>query len=208
MARLFFRYSVMGAGKSAEILRIAHNYEKQKKGVLLFTSKIDTRHGEGIIASRMGIQKKAIPIGEDTDISALVKESLREGGIHCVLVDEAQFLSRKHVCQLAEVVDDFDIPVIAYGLKNTFNNKLFEGTEALLIYADKIEEIKTVCWHCDRKAIMNLRINEKGFAVSEGSVIQIGYSYLPVCRKCYREIFEDNKILVQEDSDEGKVFGM
>ncbi len=190
MARLTFRYSTMNAGKSIEVLKIAHNYEEQGKTALLFTPKIDNRYGVGKITSRIGISKEAIIVKEDTDI--FYEVSIRRlvlKKISCVLIDEAQFLSEEHVYQLTKVVDDFEIPVIAYGLKNTFNNELFVGTKALLIYADRIEEVKTVCWYCDRKATMNMRIDKKGNAITKGETIKIGgnESYLPVCRKCYKE---------------------
>lgn len=189
MAQLIFRYSTMNAGKSIEILKIAHNYEEQGKKVLLFAPKVDNRYGEGIIASRIGLSRQAIVVKENTNIlEEVIKHTDKNQKINCVLVDEAQFLTRDHVYQLTEVADKLEIPVVAYGLKNTFNNKLFEGSEALLIYANKIEEVKNVCWYCDRKSTMNLRLDESGNPVTEGEIIQIGgnESYLPVCRKCYK----------------------
>ncbi|MCC5895921.1 MAG: thymidine kinase [Alkalibacterium sp.] len=184
MAQLFFRYGAMNSGKSIEILKVAHNYEEQDKPVVLFTSGLDNREEVGVISSRIGIKRKAIPVNEDTDIFQMVKEM--DKPIACVLIDEAQFLKKEHVDQLAKIVDDLSIPVMAFGLKNDFMNQLFEGSERLLILADKIEEMKTICWFCHKKAIMNMRMHN-GEPVYTGEQIVIGgnESYYPVCRKHY-----------------------
>lgn len=183
MAQLYFKYGSMNSGKSIDILKTKHNYEEQGKTTMLFTSKIDNRSGEGVVASRIGIKSKAIPIDEKTNIFKIVKANL----VDCVLVDEAQFLNKKHVYQLAKIVDELNIPVIAYGLKNDFQNKLFEGSRYLLILGDKLEEIKSICHFCPRKATMALRL-ENGKPVYEGTQIQIGgnESYLSVCRKHWK----------------------
>lgn len=174
----------MNSGKSFEIIKVAHNYEEQNKPVVIFTSALDNRSGIGKIASRTGYQRQAIPITESMNLFDEVKQL---GHRYCVLIDEAQFLKKEHILQLARVVDELNIPVMAFGLKNDFTNELFEGSRYLLLYADKIEEIKTICWFCDKKASMNLRFVQ-GKPVYEGEQIQIGgnESYLPVCRKCYR----------------------
>ncbi|MCC5889180.1 MAG: thymidine kinase [Alkalibacterium sp.] len=184
MAQLFFRYGAMNSGKSIEILKVAHNYEEQNKQVVLFTSELDDREEVGVIASRMGIKRKATPVSDDTDIFQSVKEM--DKPVACVLVDEAQFLKKKHVKQLAQIVDELAIPVMAFGLKNDFRNELFEGSEQLLILADKIEEMKTICWFCHKKAIMNMRMHD-GKPVYTGEQIVIGgnEAYYPVCRKHY-----------------------
>lgn len=143
---MFFKYGAMNSGKSIDILKVAHNYEEQGKPVELLTSGIDDRAGTGVIASRIGLKRRVTPIMEDTDVFELIKQI--DHRIYCVLIDEAQFLSKAHVLQLCHVVDDLKIPVMAFGLKNDFKNELFEGSEALLIYADKIEEMKTICWFC------------------------------------------------------------
>lgn len=186
MAQLFFKYGAMNSGKSIDILKVAHNYEEQGKPVELLTSGVDTRAGQGIIASRIGLQRKVTPVMNDTDIFKLVKRKLRNQEIYCVLIDEAQFLTKQHVLQLTKIVDDLNIPVMTFGLKNDFRNELFEGSKYLLIYADKIEEMKTICWFCPHKATMNLRM-QNGRPVYEGDQIQIGgnESYYPVCRKHY-----------------------
>ncbi|XJS09957.1 thymidine kinase [Aerococcaceae bacterium WGS1372] len=184
MAKLYFKYGAMNSGKSIEIVKVAHNYEEQNKAVKIFTSAIDNRTEVGLVASRTGLERSATPIADDTDLFELI--SSIETKLYCVLIDEAQFLKKHHILELARVVDELDIPVMAFGLKNDFVNELFEGSKYLLIYADKIEEIKTICWFCHRKATMNLRIHE-GKPVYKGEQIQIGgnESYLPVCRNCY-----------------------
>ncbi len=184
MARLYFRYSTMNAGKSTEILKIAHNYEEQNKKVLLLTPAVDNRFGSGKITSRMGLQRDAVIISQETDIVALAAEDKYD----CLLCDEGQFLSREQVIQLTKVVDQLEIPVIVYGLKNDFRNRLFEGSEALLLFADKIEEVKAVCWYCQRKATMLLKF-KNGQPVGEGPQIEIGGNdlYVSVCRRCYSQ---------------------
>ena len=184
MAQLFFKYGAMNSGKSIDILKVAHNYEEQGKPVVLMTSGVDDRSGRGIIASRIGLERKVKPIMDDTNIYDYVNKMDRK--IYCVLIDEAQFLKKEHVLQLIKIVDELNIPVMAFGLKNDFRNELFEGSKYLLIYADKIEEMKTICWFCPHKATMNLRIHN-GKPVYEGEQVQIGgnESYYPGCRKHY-----------------------
>ncbi|WP_027092375.1 thymidine kinase [Cohnella thermotolerans] len=191
MAQLYFKYGTMNSGKSFEIIKVAHNYEEQGKPVVIFSPAIDTREGADTIGSRVGMTRKAIPVDEHTDMFEIVKKVHGQPQkIYCVLVDEAQFLNKEHVLQLTRIVDELDIPVMAFGLKNDFRNNLFEGSYNLLVYADKIEEVKTICWYCDRKATMVVRFKD-GVPVNEGEQIQIGGNedYKPVCRKCYREVF-------------------
>ncbi|MRI81513.1 thymidine kinase [Fundicoccus ignavus] len=185
MAQFYFKYGAMNSGKSIEILKVAHNYEEQNKAVQIFTSAVDVRSGLGKVASRIGFERDAIAITDDMDLFETIQSI--ETKLYCILIDEAQFLTKEHILQLARVVDELDIPVMAFGLKNDFVNNLFEGSKYLLLYADKIEEIKTICWFCHKKAIMNLRFSD-GKPVYEGEQIQIGgnESYLPVCRKCYK----------------------
>ena len=184
MSKLYFRYGAMNSGKTTLLLQVAHNYEEQGKPVVLMTSGVDDRSGRGIIASRIGLERKVKPIMDDTNIYDYVNKMDRK--IYCVLIDEAQFLKKEHVLQLIKSVDELNIPVMAFGLKNDFRNELFEGSKYLLIYADKIEEMKTICWFCPHKATMNLRIHN-GKPVYEGEQVQIGgnESYYPVCRKHY-----------------------
>jgi thymidine kinase len=182
LAKLYFRYGTMNSGKSIDVLKTAHNYEEQGKKVILFAPAIDTRFGEGVIASRIGIKQPAFSTDASTD---LYEVTAREAP-RCVLVDEAQFLTPKQVSQLCRIVDELHIPVIAYGLRADFQGKLFPGSYELLALADKIEEVKTICWYCEKKAIMNMRCKD-GQPVFEGEQVQIGgnESYLPVCRRCY-----------------------
>ncbi|SPC38760.1 Thymidine kinase [Latilactobacillus fuchuensis] len=184
LAQLFFRYGAMNSGKSIEILKVAHNYEEQDKSVIILTSGIDNRDGVGIVSSRIGLKREATPIFADTNIFELVKDTNPDAA--CVLIDESQFLEQHHVLEAAHVVDDLNIPVMAFGLKNDFRNELFEGSRYLMLFADKIEEMKTICWFCRKKAIMNLRMND-GQPVYTGEQIQIGgnEAYYPVCRKHY-----------------------
>lgn len=184
MAQLYYRYGAMNSGKSIEVLRTAHNYEEQGKKVILLTPAVDDRHGVGAISSRIGIRKEAVVIDKELDIYALAERERP----HCMIVDEAQFLGEAQVKSFCRVVDELNIPVIAYGLRADFQGRLFEGSYHFLALADKIEEVKTVCWHCQRKATMNMRCKD-GKPVFEGEQIMIGgnESYLPVCRKCYNE---------------------
>ncbi len=184
MAQLFFKYGAMNSGKTIEILKVAHNYEEQNKRVVLMTSGVDTRDGIGKVSSRIGLSREATPIFSETDVYQFI-EGL-DFKPYCVLIDESQFLEKHHVVQFARIVDELDIPVMAFGLKNDFRNELFEGSKYLLLYADKLEELKTICWFCHRKAIMNLRLLD-GKPVYTGDQIQIGgnESYYPVCRKHY-----------------------
>lgn len=184
MAQLFFKYGAMNSGKTIEILKVAHNYEEQNKPVVIMTSGLDTRDGVGIVSSRIGLRREAKPIFEETNVYQYIKEFSEKP--YCVLVDESQFLSKHHVIDFARVVDELDIPVMAFGLKNDFRNELFEGSKHLLLYADKLEELKTICWFCHKKATMNLHyINGK--PIYEGDQVQIGgnEAYYPVCRKHY-----------------------
>lgn len=183
LAKLYFRYGTMNSGKSIEVLRTAHNYEEQGKSVLLFTPAIDNRDGIGTVASRIGMRKQATIVDANTNMFELAQEQRP----HCVLIDEAQFLTRLQVQQLSDICDELNIPVIAYGLRSDFMAELFEGSRELLTLADKIEEIKTVCWYCEKKAVMNMRCKD-GKPVFQGAQIQIGgnESYMPVCRKCYK----------------------
>ena len=187
MAQLFFRYSTMNAGKSIEVLKVAYNYEERGKNVLVMTSGKDNRFGRGIVKSRIGMQRDALPIDDDTNILSAYMEAEAKKHIDCVLVDEAQFLKKHHVEELVEIVDSSECPVICYGLKNDFRNELFEGSHYLLIYADKIEEIKTICW-CGRKATMVARVSD-GKIVRSGEQIVIGGNemYVSLCRKHYND---------------------
>jgi len=186
MAQLFFKYGAMNSGKSIEILKVAHNYEEQNKNVIIFTSAIDNRDEIGYVSSRIGLRREAIPIYNHTNVYEIIMES--KENVSCVLIDEVQFTKKEHILQFTKIVDELNIPVMGFGLKNDFQNELFEGSKYMLLYADKIEEMKTICWFCEKKASMALRIDEQKKPVYTGEQIKIGGndSYYPVCRKCHR----------------------
>lgn len=187
MAQLYYRYSTMNAGKSTELIMVAHNYEERNQKVMTLVPAVDDRYGEGVITSRIGVQRDALIVNDDTNILELYLEEDMKGHIDCVLIDECQFLRKHHVEELIEIVDTFNTPVIAYGLKNDFRNELFEGSYYLLVYADKIEELKTICW-CGRKATMVARLVD-GKIVKQGEQIVIGGNdmYVSLCRKHYND---------------------
>ena len=187
MAQLYFRYSTMNAGKSIELIKVAYNYEERGKRVLTLVPSADNRYGTGVITSRIGIQRQAIMVSQDSNILEIFMREREKDDIDCVLIDESQFLKKHHVQELVEIVDSFNVPVLAYGLKNDFRNEMFEGSYYLLIYADKIEEIKTICW-CGRKATMIARIVNGEF-VKKGEQVVIGGNdmYVSLCRKHYND---------------------
>lgn len=201
MAQLYYRYGAMNSGKSIEILKVAHNYEEQGKTVRLYTNAIDDRDGFGYVSSRVGLRREAYVISKHTDLYADIMALPENEYPSCILIDEAQFLTRHQVKALTMIVDYLDIPVIAFGLKNDFQNNLFEGSEQLLLHADKIEEMKTICWYCGKKATMNLRL-VNGKPTYHGEQIQIGgnESYKPVCRRHYNNMDNSMDDKRKEDS--------
>ncbi|MFZ4690070.1 MAG: thymidine kinase [Polymorphobacter sp.] len=184
MAKLYFHYASMNAGKSTVLLQSSFNYRERGMRTLLFTAGIDDRTGTGIIASRIGLSAPATAFHADTDIHALVAAEQALAPVHCVLVDEAQFLSPAQVWQLAAICDAMGIPVLTYGLRTDFLGALFPGSAALLAIADVLSEIKAVC-DCGRKAIMNLRIDAGGRAITAGEQTEIGGNdrYVALCRR-------------------------
>lgn len=188
MAKLYFYYAAMNAGKSTLLLQSSHNYQERGMRTLLFTPAVDTRFGHGIIKSRLGLASPAHAFAEVDDLFALVSDHHRAAPVACVLVDEAQFLSATQVDQLTRVADDLSIPVLCYGLRTDFQGTLFEGSRALLAWADKLIEIKTIC-HCGHKATMVLRVDGAGRAVTSGAQVEIGGNerYVSVCRKHFRQ---------------------
>lgn len=190
MAKLYFNYSTMNAGKSTLLLQAAYNYEERKMKPILFTANLDDRAGVGIIKSRIGIERSAEIFKEDTNLLSKIKEILKEQDIQCLLIDEAQFLSKKQVWELASIVDDLKIPVLCYGLRVDFKGELFSGSKALLCIADEIREIKTICF-CGKKATMVVRKNEKGETLTSGGQIEIGGNekYISLCRKHWKKAF-------------------
>ena len=184
MAKLYFRYSTMAAGKSLDLLKVSYNYKEKNQDVILFTSYLDDRYGDGLIKSRVGLQEKATIINEKLDIYDHVK-NLREWP-DCILIDEAQFLKKEHILQITDIIDKLNVPVICYGLRSDYRAEPFEGSIYLMLYADIIEELKTIC-KCGKKASMNLRVVDD-VPVFEGEQIAIGgnESYIAVCRKHYK----------------------
>ncbi len=191
MAKLYFSYSAMNAGKSTSLLQVAHNYGEQGMETYLLTADLDNRCGEtGKIVSRIGADKSADTFTADTDLYAKISKAAEQSEIKAVLIDEAQWLSHVQVWQLARVVDEMILPVMCYGLRTDFQGKLFSGSETLLAIADELREIRNIC-HCGRKASMNLRVDSNGKAVNEGPQNKIGgnESYQAMCRKHWSEAF-------------------
>lgn len=186
MAKLYFHYSTMNAGKSTLLLQASYNYREQGMQTLLLTAAIDSRAGHGRIASRIGIGDGALTFDDSTDMMALIRQ--HGAGCACIFVDEAQFLSSAQVWQLARVADDFRIPVMCYGLRTDFRGELFPGSAALLAVADDLREVRTIC-HCGKKATMVIRRGEQGRAITEGAQVQVGgnETYVSLCRRHWRE---------------------
>jgi thymidine kinase len=177
----------MNAGKSLELIRVAYNYEERGMRVLVLTPAVDDRAGGDCVVSRTGIKRDALSIFNETNVLTLFMTENRSENIACVLIDEGQFLKKHHILELTEIVDSCDTPVMVYGLKNDFKNELFEGSYYLLVYADKIEEIKTICW-CGRKATMVARVVDGKFVKSGEQVVIGGHDmYVSLCRKHYND---------------------
>jgi thymidine kinase len=187
MAKLYFRYGSMGSSKTANALMVKYNYEERGQTVCFLKPEIDARDGKNIIRSRIGLQSEVTLLHSNRGIIDTLQESSELINYHCVIVDEAQFLSKAQVEELCTIVDKYNIPVICYGLRADFKGNLFEGSHWLLAWADSVEEVKTICF-CGKKAIMNMRIID-GKPVFEGEQIQIGGndSYISVCRKHWKE---------------------
>ena len=188
MAKLYFYYAAMNAGKSTTLLQADFNYRERGMRTLLFTAAFDDRFEPGKITSRIGLASHAAAIDADTDLYEEVAIECAQAPVDCVLVDEAQWLTRAQVFQLAAVCDELGIPVLAYGLRSEFQAQLFPGSAALLAIADKLVELKAIC-ACGRKATMNLRVDGDGFAVKEGAQIEVGGNerYVALCRRHYAE---------------------
>ena len=187
MAKLYFHYSTMNAGKSTLLLQAAHNYEEMGMATYLLTAQFDNRAGAGRIGSRIGIAKDADTFAAGDDMFAKIKARQSEGEIACVFIDEAQFLSRDQVWQLARAVDDLGVPVMCYGLRVDFQGNLFPGSAALLAWADEMREARTIC-HCGKKATMVVRLAADGQVMRDGEQVQIGgnETYQSLCRRHWR----------------------
>ncbi|WP_460273957.1 thymidine kinase [Celeribacter sp. ULVN23_4] len=192
MAKLYFQYSTMNAGKSTLLLQASYNYRERGMDTYLITAKFDDRAGDGRIGSRIGIGSEADTFEEGEDLFAKIERRLAEGPVACIFIDEAQFLTKEQVWQLARVVDDLRVPVMCYGLRVDFQGNLFPGSAALLALADEMREVRTIC-HCGKKATMVVRMSESGMVLTEGAQVEIGGNerYESLCRKHWREAMGD-----------------
>lgn len=192
MAKLYFHYSTMNAGKSTLLLQAAYNYRERGMETHLLTARLDDRSGPGRIASRIGIEAPADTYAPDTDLFAAIEARRADAPVACVFLDEAQFLTKPQVWQLARAVDDLAVPVMCYGLRVDFRGELFPGSAALLALADEMREARTIC-HCGRKATMVVRQDEAGEVLKDGAQVQIGgnETYVSLCRRHWREAVGD-----------------
>jgi thymidine kinase len=193
MAKLYFHYSTMNAGKSTVLLQAAHNYRERGMTPYLLTAQLDDRAGGGRIASRIGIGEAADTFTPRDDLFQRLQKRLSEGPVACTFVDEAQFLTEHQVWQLARAVDDLKVPIMCFGLRVDFRGKLFPGSATLLALADEMREVRTIC-HCGRKATMVVRQDTEGNALREGSQVQIGgnETYVSLCRRHWRDAMGDH----------------
>lgn len=184
MAKLYFYYASMNAGKSTTLLQADYNYRERGMETMLYTAALDHRAGAGTIGSRIALESPARTYEPGSDLRVEIEAEIKQRRVHCILVDEAQFLTRDQVWQLASVADELDIPVLAYGLRTDFQGNLFEGSGALLAIADSLVELKAIC-ECGRKATMNLRVDAEGHAVKAGEQTEIGGNdrYIALCRR-------------------------
>lgn len=190
MAKLYFYYSAMNAGKTTTLLQSAYNYHERGMRTMIYTPQLDDRDGADVVASRIGLQATGRSFGQADDLLKRTQADVeRNGALHCVLVDEAQFLTKQQVWQLTEIVDRLRIPVLAYGLRTDFRGELFEGSKYLLAWADTLTEIKTIC-HTGAKATMVVRVDEHGRAITEGPQVEIGGNerYISVSRAEFKNI--------------------
>ena len=190
MAKLYFYYSSMNAGKSTNLLQSSYNYRERGMHTLVLAPQFDDRYGEGKVTSRIGIASDATTFTNDTNLLELVGKAHDEQQLHCVLIDEAQFLTRDQVFELGEITDKLNVPVLAYGLRTDFRGEPFEGSKYLLAWSDTLNEIKAIC-HCGKKATMVLRMDESGKAVTDGAQVEIGGNdrYVSMCRKHFKKEF-------------------
>ena len=188
MAKLYFYYSSMNAGKSTALLQSSYNYRERGMRTVVLAPDLDNRYGGGKVTSRIGIEADAITFKENDNLLTIVEAACDPDPVHCVLIDEAQFLTKEQVFQLGEVTDKLDIPVLAYGLRTDFRGEPFEGSKYLLAWSDNLKELKAIC-HCGSKATMVVRYDENGQAVKRGSQIEIGGNdrYVSMCRKHFKE---------------------
>jgi len=191
MAKLYFYYSSMNAGKSTALLQASYNYRERGMNTIVLAPSLDDRYGQGMVTSRIGLQSEAVSIRPDEDLFARVSSLMSEKPLHCVLIDEAQFLSKQQVLQIGRISDHLDIPVLAYGLRTDFQGEPFEGSKYLLAIADNLKEIKAIC-HCGSKATMVIRQDLDGNIITSGESVEIGGNdrYVSMCRKHFYEAFD------------------
>jgi thymidine kinase len=192
MAKLYYNYSTMNAGKSTLLLQAAHNYREGGMATYLVTAQFDNRAGQGRIASRIGIGEDADTFAPDEDMFEKIKSRLTRGSVACIFIDECQFLSKEQVWQLARAVDDLGVPIMCYGLRVDFQGNLFPGSAALLAWADEMREVRTIC-HCGKKATMVVRKGPDGRALRDGEQVVIGgnETYVSMCRRHWRAAVGD-----------------
>jgi len=190
MAKLYFYYSSMNAGKSTALLQSSYNYKERGMNTIVMAPHLDDRYGSGKVTSRIGIETEATVFQNDDDLYEVIAKQHSDESLHCVLIDEAQFLTRDQVFQLSDVTDKLNIPVLAYGLRTDFQGEPFEGSKYLLAWSDNLKELKAIC-HCGSKATMVLRLDGDGNAVTKGSQVEIGGNdrYISTCRKHFKEEF-------------------
>ncbi len=190
MAKLYFYYSSMNAGKSTALLQSSYNYRERGMNTMVLAPMLDDRYGTGKVTSRIGIETDASVFTRDDNLFELTEKKCNDEPLHCVLIDEAQFLTRDQVFQLSDVTDKMNIPVLAYGLRTDFQGEPFEGSKYLLAWSDNLKELKAIC-HCGSKATMVLRLDGEGKAVTEGSQVEIGGNdrYISTCRKHFKEAY-------------------
>ena len=189
MAKLYFYYSSMNAGKSTSLLQSSYNYKERGMNTLILAPELDDRYGVGLVTSRIGLESEAITFKTSDDLFQIIDSQHTENTLHCILIDEAQFLSKSQVFQLGDVTDKLNIPVLAYGLRTDFRGEPFEGSKYLLAWSDNLKELKAIC-HCGAKATMVVRMDESGNAITEGSQVEIGGNdrYVSLCRRHFCEL--------------------
>lgn len=190
MAKMYFYYSSMNAGKSTALLQSSYNYKERGMNTLILAPSLDDRYGTGKVTSRIGIDAEATIFQKQDDLYALIGDAHQKENLHCVMIDEAQFLTREQVFALGEVTDKLGVPVLAYGLRTDFQGEPFEGSKYLLAWSDNLNELKAIC-HCGSKATMVLRLDSEGKVVTEGSQVEIGGNdrYISMCRKHFKQEF-------------------
>ena len=190
MAKLYFYYSSMNAGKSTALLQSSYIYRERGMNTLVLAPQLDDRYGRGKVSSRIGLETEATTFGQEDDLLEIINKAIEDKPLHCILIDEAQFLTKDQVFQLGEATDKLNIPVLAYGLRTDFQGEPFEGSKYLLAWSDNLKELKAIC-DCGTKATMVIRLDEGGNVVTQGSQVEIGGNdrYISMCRKHFKENF-------------------